>query len=311
LPTPAPPPHWYLIANPTSGRGRGARFAREFAARLAQRGVRVDTALTEAPMHAASLARDALRAGYRHVAALGGDGTANEVVNGLASQDEVALADVSIGMVPVGTGNDWARSLALPRRPADLAGLLAAGRTIECDLGRIEYSIGGARAQRWFVNVAGAGFDAFVIRRLGSRKPSRWAYLVELLRSARHFDAPAITVGGDGVDATRRALVVFAGLGRYCGGGMQVAPQARIDDGRLDVTLVSDMTGVQLLRELPRLFNGTVPESAFVDCWSTPSLRIDADAPTGVEADGELLGELPARIETLPRRLRVVAPGTR
>jgi hypothetical protein len=88
-------------------------------------------------------------------------------------------------------------------------------------------------------------------------------------------------VGGDGVDATRRALVVFAGLGRYCGGGMQVAPQARIDDGRLDVTLVSDMTGVQLLRELPRLFNGTVPESAFVDCWSTPSLRIDADGSFG------------------------------
>ena len=262
-------------------------------------------------MHAAALALDALRAGHRHIAALGGDGTANEVINGLASQEAVPLADVSIGMVPVGTGNDWARSLGLPRRPADLVEILATGHTIACDLGHIEYSCGGAPARRWFVNVAGAGFDAFVIRRLGSRKPTRWAYLVELLRSARHYGAPAFTLSGEGLDATRRALVVFAGLGRYCGGGMQVAPQARLDDGRIDVTMISDMKGGQLLRELPRLFNGTVPESAFVDCWSMTSLRIDADTPTGVEADGELLGELPARIEALPRRLRVVAPGTR
>jgi YegS/Rv2252/BmrU family lipid kinase len=302
------PADWTFVVNPASGRGRGARHVGELVALSRHAGLRIRVELTRGPMHAAELAAAAVRAGCRRIAAVGGDGTANEVANGLAAQDAVPLAQLTMASVPVGTGNDWARTLGMPRDARGIAAALAGEPVLACDLGRIAFGVAAGRSQRLFVNVAGAGFDAFVLKRLGERKPGRWAYTMELLRSMRRFEAPTLVAESPGVARTQASLCVFAGLGRYCGGGMLIAPQARVDDGRIDVTLIGAMSSWQVLVELRRLFDASLHDSAHVQAWSAQSLAIDAQPGTGVEADGELLGETPARIDVMPAALRVVAP---
>jgi len=300
---------WYVIVNPASGRGRGARYVEVLQRAARAAGLRARIELTRARMHAAELAAHAVRDGERRFLCVGGDGTANEMVNGLATQAEVPLSELCVATLPVGTGNDWSRSLGMPRRVDAAVRALRACRPIPCDLGRVTFAVDGVPTSRYFVNVAGVGFDAFVIARLGTRKPGAWAYLAELLRSMRRFEAPTLELSSPGVRRSQPALAVFAGLGRYCGGGMEVAPRARLDDGLLDVTLIGDMSGWQVLAELRRLFDGSLHASRHVAAWSARTLEVDALPGAGVEADGEWLGATPARVEVLERALRVVAPG--
>lgn len=314
---------WLLVINPSAGRGRGARLAPRLRQLLDRAAVDAQVVLSEYPGNAAELAREGARKGVQRVAAVGGDGTAHEVVNGLAAYARdcgddarlASLARLTLAIVPIGTGNDWARSLGAARSLEASIARLAHGRTRPCDLGRVHYQGPDGPASRVFVNVAGAGFDGYVLERLAGRKTGQWAYLAELLRSHRRFEPPMITVRAAGTDDTVRAagasdaarasLAVFACLGSHCGGGMRMAPGARLDDGLVDVTQVGAMTGLQLLWELRRLFDGTLHDSRHVRAFTTPGVEIDSTPASAVEADGELLGLTPARVEVLPAAIRV------
>ena len=306
---PAGPVPWFVLVNPASGRGRAGRRIDEARRLFVRHGLPAEFALTRARGHAVDLTVSALRSGHRRIAAMGGDGTLNEVVNGLLGQSEVPVAQVALAALPVGTGNDWARSLGMPRALADAVAALASRSPVRCDAGRLVFTdADGAERRRFFANVAGAGFDALVLERLGDRKAGAWAYTGELLRSMRRFEAPTLTLRDGARESARSSLVVFCNLGRYCGGGMQVAPAADLRDGRLDVTWIEAMTGRQILWELRRLFDGTLGGSRHVTQWATPTLAIASDRPTGVEVDGELVGRTPARVEVLPGALSVIAP---
>jgi len=301
------PRSWFVVVNPQSGRGRGARELERIRRLLDDERIDARIACTEGPGHAGELACSARDAGFRRIAAVGGDGTAHEMVDGLARGEALAgLRELLLAVVPIGTGNDWARSLAMPSRlPAALAQL---ARPLEgdCDLGRVVCASPAGTRTSHFVNVAGAGFDAWVVEQLGTRKPGRWAYLFELIRSHRRFRAPALSVDTPSGALRDASLVVFAGIGAYCGGGMQVAPRAELDDGLLEITLIREMGGARILWELRRLFDASLHACDRVSAWRAPTLRIDSEPPCGVEADGELVGTTPASIEIHPRALRVV-----
>lgn len=305
------PASWFVVVNPQSGRGRGRRELDRIRRLLERTRVDARIACTEGPGHAGELARVARDTGFTRIAAVGGDGTAHEMVDGLARRDGLAgLRELLLAVVPIGTGNDWARSLGMPSRlPAAIA-QLARPVQCDCDLGRVECASPDGPRTAHFVNVAGAGFDAYVVERLGERKPGRWSYLIELLRSHRRFRAPTLTVDTPIAQQRDRSLVVFAGIGAYCGGGMQVAPRAELDDGQFEVTLIREMGGARILWELRRLFDASLHACDRVSAWRASSLSIASDPPCGVEADGELVGTTPARIEIHPRALRVVCgPG--
>lgn len=298
---------WFLVVNPESGRGRGRRALDALRRALERERIDARIALTEGPGHAGALALDAVSRGFERVAAVGGDGTAHETVGGLADAlDADALRRLLLAIVPIGTGNDWARSLGVPTRLTAAAAMLARGEPGDCDLGLVECTTPRGPVRRHFVNVAGAGFDAYVVERLGARKPGRWAYLLELLRSHRRFAPPTLTLAAPGGPASAQALAVFATVGGYCGGGMRIAPEARLDDGLLDVTLIGAMSGTRILWELRRLFDASLHACPHVRAWTASELLIDAQPPCGVQADGELLGLTPARVRILPRAIRVV-----
>ncbi|MGH9362263.1 MAG: diacylglycerol/lipid kinase family protein, partial [Thermoanaerobaculia bacterium] len=256
---------------------------------------------TEGPGHAERLAREAVAEGCELMVAAGGDGTLNEVVNGLAPD----FAGVRLGLLPLGTGNDFARSIGVP---ADLDGalaVLAAGRTAAVDVGRVT-----AGDARWFVNVSAGGFSGLVDEKLDRAKKRAWgplSYLrsaVEALPELAPYHTTIRLDGGETLELSAYSVVVANG--RYVAGGIPVAPEARLDDGLFDLMVVPQASVPQLAVLLPLVLLGRHHASELVLFRRTAALEIRSVPPMWFNADGELLGEEPARFELLPRALQVV-----
>ncbi|HUW35717.1 MAG TPA: diacylglycerol kinase family protein [Rhodocyclaceae bacterium] len=303
---------WLLLVNPISGGGRGVRDRSKIEAALAAHGQRHLAVQSEYPGHAIALVSEAIDQGCRRVLVAGGDGSVSEAVNGIFEQRSAAPEAVLLALLPIGTGNDWARG---PGPTPDYDGalrLIAAEATSEKDrqrrhdVGVIEFPATGKA--RYFINVAGGGFDAAVIERMPSRRFGRLAYLLGLLRALAAYRPLSLHLSIDGRKEAAEAFVFFACIGRYCGGGMLVAPRARSDDGLLDLTLIRHMSRWRVLASLPRLFDGSLERHPKVSVWRAGSAAIEAPAGTAIEADGELVGHAPATLTVLRRALRIVAP---
>jgi YegS/Rv2252/BmrU family lipid kinase len=311
---------WFVIWNPAAGNGGGARQWHRYERALRAAGVGFEVTRTGGPGEASKLAAEALRAGHRQFLVAGGDGSAHEVANGLlqAPVDDDAIGIDTPGFVrpaplivpvPLGTGNDWARSLGLPRDPSRFAAVVG-GRhdVVRHDAGRMRFA-SAPDTPRWFVNVAGAGFDADVIASMPPRVPSRFAYLWHALRRLGRYASPVFRItGADGVARETRLLLAFVALGQYCGHAMRVAPMARCDDGVFDVITIADVGLVRALPKLARLYRGTLLEDPLVTRRTEPALRIEAVPAAPVEADGQLVGTTPVRFDVVPGALRVLRP---
>ena len=283
-----------VIVNPAAGGGR-APAAWERARRQLHLQTGIDCVPTEAPGHARQLARQAVARGVERVVAVGGDGTVSEVAAGLAG------TDASLGIVPAGTGNDFSHTLGLPRQPAAAARLALHGFARRIDLGHVQLADRSAT----FVNVAGCGFDAEVVRRTRAARGvgGTLPYLLAVLRSVWTFRPRSLRlVLDDGDTLTRRALSVAVAIGPSYGGGLRIAPQAAIDDGLLDVCLIGDLHPLELLAVLPRAYRGTHIRHPKVELFRCRELHVESASsePTGCQADGELVGQLPARFSIQP-----------
>ncbi len=298
-----PPGTWLLVLNPVSGRGAGLRHRRRIEAALRSEGVAFRSAVSEYAGHTAVLVAEAIRAGCRRVAVAGGDGSLNEAANGILGQTAVASHEILLALVPVGTGNDWARMRAIPNRYPAAAALIARGHAVLQDAGVIEFAGGG---RRHFVNVAGAGFDAAVLERLPARRFGKLSYLMGLVRALVAYRPTALRWRAGGTEDGAEAFLMFACIGRYCGGGMLVAPGARDDDGLLELVLVRHMSRLKVLRSLPRLFDGSIYGHPRVSHWSVPAAELIGPAGTSIEADGEIVGRLPATVGLRRHALSVV-----
>jgi diacylglycerol kinase (ATP) len=299
------PSRWYVVVNPASGRGRAARHWPRLAAALCRAGVSFEPAVTREAGDAAGLVADAVRSGFRRVLAVGGDGVLHEALNGLMSQREVQPGEVCLGAAPLGSGNDWARARGIPADPEAAAQVVAAGRTAWQDVGRLDFT--AERSHCHFINVAGAGLDAYVLERLPGGVPRRLAYLVGVLRSLADFSPPRFSLQADDTRSEARLLLALVGLGPYCGGGMRLTPRARFDDGRLELLTVDPLRLPADLLRLRRLFDGRLPQERFAHYDSVREVRIAAEPAVAVQADGQLVGRTPCVASLLPGVLRTLA----
>ena len=293
-----------VIVNPTAGGGRAARLVPWLHERLARRPdarVEVTGQAGDAERWAAAFER--VEAG--RIVAVGGDGTVQEVANGIMASGQDG---VSLGIVPVGTGNDLARSLGLPRDPA-AAWTVAIGRG-ERPVDLMRATSGDGR-QRWFGSAGGIGFDAQVAAAMAKRSAwqrGRAAYLVTTLSELLRFDNRSVDLELDGATTTARVLFVAIANGEYYGGGMRIAPGARVDDGMLDLCVVGDISRLTALGQLANLYRGTHINHAQVEMRRGRSVTISGDPATLVHLDGEPFGGLPLSIDLHPARLIVAAP---
>ncbi len=300
------PISWFAVINPAAGGGLAARRWPLLARELRRAGVALDAVTTQHAGEAVLLAREAVAAGHRRLLAVGGDGILHEIVNGVMTQAMVDTSQVCIGAAPLGSGNDWARGRGLPRAAAALARCVANARSAPHDVGVLNFPETGVCSH--FINVAGAGFDAYVLERLPTRGPRRLAYLVGLLNGLRSFRAPCFQVRAGNRRVNARLLLALLAIGPYCGGGMRLVPDASAVDGRLDLLTIDPVRLPADLLKLRRLFDGCLLEERFVARSLETDVEVESDPPMPVEADGQLVGRTPVRASLLPGAIAALAP---
>jgi diacylglycerol kinase (ATP) len=297
-----------VILNPIAGRGAGARLAPQIAAWLREDGLDFDLETTMAPAHGMSLAREAAARGRRLVVAVGGDGTANEVLNGLMQATRNADG-TAMAILPTGTGNDFAFSSGIPLDLRQACRIAARGQTQLLDVGRVHAD---NEEDRYFGNGVGIGFDAIVT--MESRKLKRLrgflVYLVAVVKTiALYYNAPLTKVHFDGGEIVRPSMMISIMNGYRLGGGFHVAPGSRMDDGLFDLCLTGKVNRLQMIALVPRFMRGTHVTDPHISMRQTRQVSVVCESPWVSHVDGEIYG-LGARrfeIELLPQRLCLVS----
>ena len=296
-----------LIANPASGQHRGERRLAQASERLASLGHAVTGTLTESAGHATRLAKSNAP-DFEIIAALGGDGTVNEVANGLMAVEPGERP--TLATLPVGTGNDVALTYGLAHFESAIDAL-AKGSTRTLDVIHVQLMRDGKSVTRHALLFVAAGFAAEVIRKTGPRVKRifgrRFSYSVGLFRALASFRAPEFSVKWDGGETSGRMFQVCAGNTEFAAGGvMRISPGARPDDGLLNISLVDALGRLQIVRRFPSILSGGYVEDERVDYFTGKRLEIDAVPPAELQADGDIIGTTPATVELLPGTLQLV-----
>jgi diacylglycerol kinase (ATP) len=282
-----------VIFNPTAGRGRGAAMMAEAKAALGPEYVWIPT---QRAGHAVELAREAASR-YPIVVAFGGDGTVGDVVRGIHGSGAI------LGILPAGTGNDVARNLGLPMNLTEAARVIHEGSALAIDVG----TVNGVP----FINNAGTGFDARVMQTMNTGirfARGRIAFLLAILKTVFTYKPFHLTMTVDAQPPVEihDAMLVSVLNGRVYGAGMPAAPDARMDDGRLDVLVVRNLPRLARLGLLQKLQNGTHTDHPSVSLFKCEQLQLKAVPPQALNVDGEVRGATPVEIGVLPRSLQVL-----
>ena len=320
-----------IIANPISGKGKAKDVAEQGYAALTESGQQGQLVLTSASGDAKRFAHEAVSTGIRFVVACGGDGTLHEVVNGIAT-----VPDVTLGVLPCGRGNDFAAAVGIPLKPEAAIATLLSGTPIRVDLGRCyqnsgqpsvvshqqegvassETSLPKAESRKpmanyYFITIATCGYDTEVSRRAAKGTPlfaGTASYAYAAVETLFYYEPPVVRLEGDFGIHEGPLLLAATGITSRYGGGFQIVPNARIDDGLFDVCIVRPVSSVTVLRLLVTLFWGGHVSHPAVSMHQTQTLKIETDTPMLLYADGEPMCETPATIEIIKHGLRVMAP---
>jgi diacylglycerol kinase (ATP) len=303
----ADPPSTVFLVNPASANGTTGRRWPEIANRAAARGLHGDALFSERQGHLTELARGAAQAGVERLVVVGGDGSVNEVANGVAGLDGVEIA-----VIARGTGWDFVRTYGIPRDVEEAAAVALDGETRSIDLGRVVYRTwDGREATSWFANIASAGMSGAVAQRandttkaLGGKVSYLWATLSVFARWSNN----EVRVSVDDEIRGGRMHDVIVANGKFFGGGMKIAPDAESDDGLFDVLLIGDVTKRDLLVTMPRIYRGTHLPHPKAELLRGAAVSVDAPEALPIELDGEQPGTTPARFEIVRNALRVRVP---
>jgi len=266
-----------LIINPNAGKGLGYRMAYRVESLFKKRGWDFSSTFTYGVKHAINLAKDAVKRGYKTIVAVGGDGTINEVINGIYRSKGVKL-----GIVSIGTGNDYIKAVNIPKEIEPAIDVIIKGKTRKVDIGQVE--------DTYFVNGLGIGFDAqvaedlFKIRRLRGFS----SYLYAVIKNFFFFKNPVIELSFNKELIKTKTLLVSVMIGNCLGGGFYLTPNAKIDDGLFDVLDVGDFRLIHRFLYLPRVMKGTHLNIKGVNLYRTDEVTISSDAELKVHVDGEM-----------------------
>jgi diacylglycerol kinase (ATP) len=292
-----------VIVNPSSAGGSTGEEWPQIASELRSQFGAFRPLFTRKRGDAATLASEAARKGAKFIIACGGDGTVSEVANGILSSGK----DVELGILPSGTGGDFRRTLEIPSQSRAAAKVLRTGRTVKIDVGRVSFvDHKGSEVMRYFVGVASCGMSTQVIERVKSENIS---FASSLLQTAMRTSPTRLAVQLD--DSHERHLHVLnlcVANARYFGGGMKIAPDAKLTDGKFDVVGVGDLSALKLFTSAPRVYLGShlsMPEVSHALARKVSVRSADRNLEVALEIDGELPGRLPATFQIVPGALRI------
>ncbi|MBQ0025332.1 MAG: diacylglycerol kinase family lipid kinase [Bacteroidales bacterium] len=305
---------WRVIVSRMSCAGKALEDWPLIANLLKNANVPFSERITDHKYHAIEIAAESLAEGYRKFIVIGGDGAIHEVLNGVFSQKEVSPSEVTFAIIPVGSGNDWARLHKIPSDYYEAVNFIARGESVVRyqDVARVKTMMDGRPYCRYMINIGGLGFDSEVCHRFDIAKSRGHAgdkqYLKALVTGFIFSKYLKFKIKVDGKAAFEGpALSVALGLGKYCGGGMMQTPAAEFDDGQIDVTVVGKMPKIKFLTEVRRLYDGTIFESKHVTHYRGKLIEISASPYSYMEVDGEPVGITPVSVEVIPNAVKVVS----
>jgi diacylglycerol kinase (ATP) len=292
---------FFLIVNPTAGHGRCHTLFPAVRKELQRRGVEFDHHFTNEPMEAADIAQMVIKKGFTHIVAVGGDGTVNEVVNGMQEMG----TEQPLAVIPAGSGNDFCRMNGIPLDPFAAIDVLFDGREITIDLGHVE-------GDRYFINGVGIGIDATVARDVlkSTRLCGAPAYFVSAVRQVFGFRSFPVTAESEGRRRDYDCISLGIANGQYVGGGFKMAPNADVSDGLLDLNIIEDMPILKRLVCLPAARKGKHLGLSEVDCRQIATVEISSPSRLVAHMDGEEY-RLPGscfRVSAVPNALRICVP---
>ncbi len=302
---------WFVIVNPVAGSGRGLIDFPQISRLLRNDDIRHDAVFTEHKHHATELTVTAANQGYRRIIVIGGDGTLNEVVNGLFIQKAVEPCEILLAVIAVGTGNDWVRTFGIPQHYSEAIRAIREERSFLQDVGTVTYTESHYTQTRYMANVAGLGFDAHVISTFNHLKmkgyKGGWMYLYSILKSYFRYKSSGARIWVDDEVVFNDLMFSLAiGICKYNGGGVQQLPNALADDGLLDLTIIRPVHWWHIVFRLKKLFNGDIYQIGHVIHAQGRKVKIEAAPSIQLETDGELMGGTPVEVNIRQRAIRVV-----
>ena len=301
---------WYVIINPIAGFGKGLKKWQVLKP-LLEKVFDIVPVFTEFDRHAIALTRTAIENGYRQIIAIGGDGTLHQVINGLMTQQKMPTHEIVVAFISCGTGNDWIRSFLYPKKNVELVEMIKRKKTIYQDIGKVTHFNDDTSMIEYFNNLVGVGFDAYVIQQTKNKIGGQFAYLLGMVRCLFKYRCIHLKLKINGEYHESMSYLTLAAINQFAGGGMKLAPQAINNDGLFDVILVREMSKWEVLKYMPKLFDGSYIQLPQVSTFRAASFEVEiltGNQNTYCEADGELIGIGPFLFTVLPKALQIVVP---
>ncbi|WP_299548899.1 diacylglycerol kinase family protein [Seonamhaeicola sp.] len=294
---------WFVIVNPTSGNGKAKRKWPNIERLLKQHQFDFEFAFTQYEKHSVYLVQKAIRDQFKHIICVGSDGTLHNTVNGIMAQKLVSSQVIQVGVIPIGTGNDWVKTYNIPNTMESAIEIIKKGHIASQDIGKIEFE-NDHREPIYFNNLAGVGFDGYVVSRVETYK--KWgalAYLIGALSGMFSFRNFNTRLHVNSKVISGKTLMILIGICQYSGGGMQLTHTPNPSDGLFDISYVGNLNKLEIIKNLPKLFNGTITNYKKVKIFKAASVRIELTGKSQplIQADGELTGTGNFKVSVIPR----------
>ena len=279
---------FFIVVNPHSGNGNFKKSWETITYILKLKNINFSYSFTEYSKHEVILVDKAIKQGYRNIISVGGDGTLHHVVNGIMKQRYIKTSKIKLGVIPLGTGNDWIRTYNIPNSIEKSIDVILKNTTVLQDIGCITLLNG---KKEYFNNLAGTGYDGYVVKNLNYlKKMGSLAFLVSGLYSLFSYKKTKYKIIINNKTINEQCLMILFGICKYSGGGLRVTKNPNPKDGLLDITIVKNISFLDLLFNIPKLYNGDIIHHRKVTNYKTRELKILDNYNSTIEADGEIIG---------------------
>jgi len=304
---------WLFIVNPVASGVRLKLAWKKIEQDLRKLGLQFEVVFTEKRGHASILAKEGVDQGHRYFVGVGGDGTNNEIINGLLTQNTVAASELYYTLFPFGTGNDWSRTHKIPRNPEAWYYMLIKGRVIKHSVAKVDIEHNENMLKRYFINIAGFAYDAHIVKiseSYSNKNRRKLLYLWLVFKCLFNFSSPLLKIRFDDQERKGKYYNVNCGVCNYSGGGMKLLPQADPTGGFLAITLIKDFSKWLVPFASPNLFSGRVASFKYAEVTKCQTIKIEAEKNNSleIEVDGEYLGTGTATITIIPNAIKVIVP---
>ena len=279
---------FFIVVNPHSGNSNFKKSWEKITYILKLKNINFSYSFTEYRKHEVILVDKAIEQGYRNIISVGGDGTLHHVVNGIMKQRYIKTSKIKLGVIPLGTGNDWIRTYNIPNSVEKSIDVILKNTTVLQDIGCITLLNG---KKEYFNNLAGTGYDGYVVKNLNYlKKMGSLAFLVSGLYSLFSYKKTKYKIIINNKTINEQCLMILFGICKYSGGGLRVTKDPNPKDGLLDITIVKNISFLDLLFNIPKLYNGDIIHHRKVTNYKTRELKILDNYNSTIEADGEIIG---------------------